>query len=87
MRFVFILATALLCSDPSAASSTDEEFTELAEQFVNDFSRFSPVSTTMIGDLSADHELDQVTAPTLFIRFLPSFCFLRTFILRVMSPP
>ncbi len=27
------------------------------------------------------------TAPTLFIRFLPSFCFLRTFILRVMSPP
>ena len=27
------------------------------------------------------------TAPTLCIRFLPSFCFLRTFILRVMSPP
>ena len=27
------------------------------------------------------------TAPTLFIRFLPSFCFLSTFILRVMSPP
>ena len=36
-RFVFILATAVLCSDSLAASSTDEEFAELAEQFVNDF--------------------------------------------------
>ena len=61
-RFVFILATALLCSNPSTASSTDEEFAELPEQFVNDFSRFSPVSATMIGDHSADHELDQVDA-------------------------
>ena len=27
------------------------------------------------------------TRPTLFIRFLPSFCFSRSFLLRVMSPP
>ena len=27
------------------------------------------------------------TLPTLFIRFLPSFCFFKTFIFRVTSPP
>ncbi len=27
------------------------------------------------------------TSPTIFMRFLPSFCFSRSFLLRVMSPP
>ncbi len=27
------------------------------------------------------------TAPTIFMRFLPAFCFSRSFFLRVMSPP
>jgi uncharacterized protein (DUF885 family) len=44
------------------AAPADAEFERLAEQYVGDLSKFSPVSATLIGDHSADHELDQESA-------------------------
>ena len=43
-----------------AASATDEAFTNLADEYISDLASFSRVGATLIGDHSADHELDQV---------------------------
>jgi uncharacterized protein (DUF885 family) len=43
-----------------AATSADEAFERLAEQYIVDLPSFSPVSATLIGDHSADDQLDQV---------------------------
>jgi len=45
-----------------AAAPADAEFELLAERYIGDLSRFSPVTATLIGDHSADHELDHVSA-------------------------
>ena len=52
----------LFCVDPAAAQSTDAAFEILAENYVGDLGRFSPVTATLIGDHSTDQELDQVDA-------------------------
>jgi uncharacterized protein (DUF885 family) len=57
--------TMLLCFASSAAvaqSSADDAFDILANQYLNDLTVFSPVSATLIGDHSADDQLDQVDA-------------------------
>ena len=62
MKFAPALAALLLFSNAALAASADEDFATLADRYVSDLSRFSPVSATLIGDHSADHELDQVDA-------------------------
>jgi uncharacterized protein (DUF885 family) len=57
--------TMLLCFASSAAvaqSSADDAFDILANQYLNDLTVFSPVAATLIGDHSADDQLDQVDA-------------------------
>ena len=43
-----------------AGSATDEAFRNLADEYISDLTNFSPVYATMIGDHSADGELDNV---------------------------
>ncbi len=45
-----------------AQSSADHDFDLLANQYLTDLSQFSPVSATLIGDHSADDQLDHVDA-------------------------
>ena len=52
----------LFCVDSAAAQSVDAAFEILAENYVGDLGRFSPVTATLIGDHSTDQELDQVDA-------------------------
>ncbi|MCH7820792.1 MAG: DUF885 domain-containing protein [Proteobacteria bacterium] len=61
-RYASILAIALFSGSMAAAPTADEAFGKLAEQYVSDLSLISPVSATLIGDHSADHELDNVDA-------------------------
>ena len=61
-RSTSILAIALFSGSIAAAPAADEAFAALAEQYVSDLTRISPVSATLIGDHSADHELDNVDA-------------------------
>ena len=60
-----LLIACLLCL-PAATSladpATNEAFQNLADEYISDLTNFSPVSATLIGDHSADHELDQVDA-------------------------
>jgi uncharacterized protein (DUF885 family) len=44
------------------ASSADDTFESLADQYIGDLTRFSPVSATLTGDHGADDKLDQVDA-------------------------
>ncbi len=59
-----VVATALLAlaSATIADPATDKAFENLADEYVNDLSNFSPVSATLIGDHSADDRLDSVDA-------------------------
>ena len=61
-RSAIVLAVGFFSASIAAAPSDDEVFADLAEQYVNGLSRISPVSATLIGDHSADHELDNVDA-------------------------
>jgi uncharacterized protein (DUF885 family) len=45
-----------------ADSATDEAFRNLADEYISDLSNFSPVYATLIGDHTADGELDRVDA-------------------------
>jgi len=53
---------ALFVGHAALAASADDVFENLAEQYIGDLTRFSPVNATLIGDHSADDELDQVDA-------------------------
>ena len=46
----------------AAASPADEAFENLANEYLSDLTNFSPVVATLIGDHSADGELDRVDA-------------------------
>ena len=59
-RLVSILGLMLLSATASAASSNDEAFETLADEYVADLASLSKVGATLIGDHSSDHELDQV---------------------------
>ncbi len=61
-RQLTILAITLLSLDAVAASTADEAFEVLAEQFIDDLATFSPVNATAIGDHRADDQLDDVSA-------------------------
>ena len=57
------LLIALLCMSivPVAmAESADEAFENLANEYIGDLSNFSPVDATLLGDHSADGQLDRV---------------------------
>lgn len=53
---------SLLAVSAYAGTPTDEAFQNLADEYISELSNFSPVIATMIGDHSADGELDQVDA-------------------------
>ena len=61
-RFPIILIVLILSSIAHANSATDEAFRNLADEYISDLTNFSPVYATLIGDHSADGELDQVDA-------------------------
>ena len=56
------MLVSALAANALAAPGANEDFENLAEQFVSDLPTFSPVSATWIGDHSADSELDRVDA-------------------------
>ncbi len=58
------IAAALLISAAAAqaADHANEAFENLGQEFLSDLTNFSPVAATLIGDHSADDELDRVDA-------------------------
>ena len=60
--FIAVLFIATFTGNAVAASSADDAFENLAEQFITDLPKFSPVSATFLGDHSADDMLDHVDA-------------------------
>jgi len=61
-RLVTIAAIALCMGHALADSAADARFEVLTEQYLSDLTSFSPVNATLIGDHSADDQLDQVDA-------------------------
>ena len=61
-RFPICLILLMLTPMASAASATDEAFQNLADEYISELTHFSPVYATLIGDHSADDELDEVDA-------------------------
>ena len=61
-RIVSVILFGLLAASAHAGTPTDEAFQNLADEYLGDLTNFSPVIATMIGDHSADGELDQVDA-------------------------
>ena len=61
-RLVTAAALALCLSQALADSSADEIFEVVAERYLHELTSFSPVGATLIGDHSADDQLDQVDA-------------------------
>jgi len=61
-RIVSVILIGLLAASAHAGTPTDEAFQNLADEYLGDLTNFSPVIATMIGDHSADGELDQVDA-------------------------
>ena len=59
-RMIFALTLSLLAGTAFAASATDEAFENLASEYISDLSNFSPVFATVVGDHSADGQLNQV---------------------------
>ena len=52
----------MLAANTMAASAADEAFRNIADEYIADLTNLSPVYATMIGDHSADDELDEVDA-------------------------
>ena len=61
-KAIGLLLGALLSASAFAAPAADENFAALSDRYLGDLPRFSPVEATLIGDHSADAELDQVDA-------------------------
>jgi uncharacterized protein (DUF885 family) len=61
-RLAAIAAIALCTGHALADSAADARFEVLAEQYLGDLTSFSPVGATLIGDHSADDQLDHVNA-------------------------
>jgi uncharacterized protein (DUF885 family) len=57
-----LAALLLLLCGAASASPADSEFEALAQEYLGDLPKFSPVNATLIGDHSADARLDQVDA-------------------------
>jgi uncharacterized protein (DUF885 family) len=56
------LLVCVLAVSANAATATDEAFQNLSDEYISDLTNFSPVTATMIGDHSADGDIDQVDA-------------------------
>lgn len=61
-RPVCALLLCLLAAGAPAATPTDLAFSNLADEYISDLANFSPATATVIGDHSADDELDRVDA-------------------------
>ena len=61
-RFSIFLIVFCIASMAQADSATDEAFRNLADEYISDLSNFSPVYATLIGDHTADGELDRIDA-------------------------
>ncbi len=61
-RIILALLINVLACSAYAASATDTAFQNLSDEYISDLTNFSPVTATMIGDHSADGEIDQVDA-------------------------
>ena len=61
-RLVTAAVLALCLSQALAGSAADATFEVVAERYLHDLTSFSPVGATLIGDHSADDQLDQVDA-------------------------
>jgi uncharacterized protein (DUF885 family) len=59
-RLIYVLLIYLLSAVAFADTPTDEAFQNLANEYISDLTNFSPVFATMVGDHSADGELDNV---------------------------
>jgi len=59
-RPVRALLISLLATSAYAGTPTDEAFGNLADEYISDLPNFSPATATVIGDHSADDELDRV---------------------------
>lgn len=59
-RLLTSLTLILFFGTVSADNSMDEAFRNIADEFISDLTNLSPVTATMIGDHSADDELDNV---------------------------
>ena len=59
-RLIYVLLISLPAAVAVAATPTDQAFQNLADEYISDLTNFSPVFATMIGDHSADGELDNV---------------------------
>ncbi len=59
---ITLAAIALLAFNGAVASTADEAFEVIAEQYLSDLPSFSPVGATQIGDHSVDDQLDDVSA-------------------------
>ncbi len=57
-----LLILSLLPGGIAFASPSDEAFENLASEYISDLGNFSPVTATLIGDHTADGELDRVDA-------------------------
>jgi uncharacterized protein (DUF885 family) len=56
-RYILLFLFVFIASD---AVASDADFQRLADQFISDLPRFSPIAATWIGDHSADGMLDEV---------------------------
>jgi uncharacterized protein (DUF885 family) len=61
-RLAAVLSLAGLFAHGALAATADETFESLAEAYLGDLTLFSPVNATVIGDHSADDQLDDVSA-------------------------
>ena len=59
-RLIYVLLISLPAAVAVAATPTDQAFQNLADEYISDLTNFSPVFATMVGDHSADGELDNV---------------------------
>ena len=61
-RIILALLINVLAAGAYAASATDNAFQNLSDEYISNLTNFSPVTATMIGDHSADGDIDQVDA-------------------------
>lgn len=60
MKRLLITSIFMLMASATMAQTADEAFENLANEYISDLSNFSPVYATLLGDHSADGQLDQV---------------------------
>jgi uncharacterized protein (DUF885 family) len=61
-RLLVTLLLAVLSLAANGETATDEAFRNLANEYISDLTNLSPVNATLIGDHSADGDLDRVDA-------------------------